>query len=174
MGICCRKRQAINHTKANYSDVCSQSGVRWRGALRSFHREDWRPWRCSADIEEFFPGELAPGPPAALTPDFVEGSDAEVEAPEEVDGLLQLPEANRLTGVKLHFVKKPGPSVTWWLAHQRIPFVKHANVRRCLNQQNIIKGNRWLLNQLCSVTRWPHHCWSSYPQGCERRINWWR
>ena len=44
------------------------------------------------DIEEFFPGELAPCPPAAMAPDFVEGLDAEVEAPEEVDGQLQLPE----------------------------------------------------------------------------------
>ena len=44
------------------------------------------------DIEEFFPGELAFGPPAAMTPDLVEGSEAEVEAPAEVDGRLKLPE----------------------------------------------------------------------------------
>ena len=45
------------------------------------------------DLEEFFPGELAPGPPAAMTPDDDQGSDDEVEAPEEpVDGRLQLPE----------------------------------------------------------------------------------
>ena len=45
------------------------------------------------DIEEFFPGELAPGPPAAMIPDFIDGSNAEAEAPEEViDGRLQLPE----------------------------------------------------------------------------------
>ena len=45
------------------------------------------------DLEEFFPGELAPGPPAAMTPDFMEGSEDEGEAPEEpVDGRLQLPE----------------------------------------------------------------------------------
>ena len=43
-------------------------------------------------MEEFFPGELAPGPPAAITPDGAEGSDDEVEAPDEVDGRLQLPE----------------------------------------------------------------------------------
>ena len=44
-------------------------------------------------LEEFFPGEIAPGPPAAMTPDVVEGSEDEVEAPEEpVDGRLQLPE----------------------------------------------------------------------------------
>ena len=42
-------------------------------------------------MEEFFPGELAPGPPAAITPDGAEGSDDEVEAPDEVDGRLQLP-----------------------------------------------------------------------------------
>ena len=48
--------------------------------------------RAREDIEEYFPGELAPGPPAAMTPDYVEGSEAEVEAPEEVDGRLQLPE----------------------------------------------------------------------------------
>ena len=62
--------------------------------------------RALEDIEEFFPGELAPGPPAAMTPDYVEGSEAEVEAPDEVDGRLQLP------GVKLHFAKRPGLSVT--------------------------------------------------------------
>ena len=45
------------------------------------------------NLEEFFPGELAPGPPAAMTPDDDQGSDDEVEAPEEpVDGRLQLPE----------------------------------------------------------------------------------
>ena len=44
------------------------------------------------DIEEFFPGELAPGPPAAMAPDFIDGSYAEVEAPDEVDGRLHLPE----------------------------------------------------------------------------------
>ena len=43
-------------------------------------------------LEEFFPGELAPCPPAAVTPDGDEDSDAHVEAPEEVDGRLQLPE----------------------------------------------------------------------------------
>ena len=44
-------------------------------------------------LEEFFPGEIAPGPPAAMTPDVVEGSEDEAEAPEEpVDGRLQLPE----------------------------------------------------------------------------------
>ena len=44
-------------------------------------------------LEEFFPGELAPGPPAAMTPDVIEGSEDEAEAPEEpVDGRLQLPE----------------------------------------------------------------------------------
>jgi hypothetical protein len=49
--------------------------------------------RAEDDIEEFFPGELAPGPPAAMTPDVVEGSDAEAGAPEEpVDGRLLLPE----------------------------------------------------------------------------------
>ena len=49
--------------------------------------------RAEDDLEEFFPGELAPGPPAAMTPDIVEGSDAEAEAPEEpVDGRLLLPE----------------------------------------------------------------------------------
>ena len=38
-------------------------------------------------LEEFFPGELAPGPPAAITPDVNEGSEDEAEAPEEpVDG----------------------------------------------------------------------------------------
>ena len=38
-------------------------------------------------LEEFFPGELAPGPPAAMTPDVNEGSEDEAEAPEEpVDG----------------------------------------------------------------------------------------
>ena len=45
------------------------------------------------DMEEFYPGELGPGPPAAMTPDVIEGSDAEAEAPEEpVDGRLLLPE----------------------------------------------------------------------------------
>ena len=44
------------------------------------------------DIEEFFPGELAPGPPAAMTPDIVDGTDSDVELPEEVDERLQLPE----------------------------------------------------------------------------------
>ena len=44
------------------------------------------------DIEEFFPGELAPGPPAAMTPDIVDGTDSDVEVPEEVDERLQLPE----------------------------------------------------------------------------------
>ena len=49
--------------------------------------------RAREDVEAFFPGELAPGPPVAMTPDYVEGSEAEVEAPDEVDGRLQLPEA---------------------------------------------------------------------------------
>ena len=49
--------------------------------------------RGDDSLEEFFPGELAPGPPAAMTPDVVEGSEDEAEAPEEpVDGRLQLPE----------------------------------------------------------------------------------
>ena len=44
-------------------------------------------------LEDFFPGELAPGPPAEMTPDVVDGSEDEAEAPEEpVDGRLQLPE----------------------------------------------------------------------------------
>ena len=46
--------------------------------------------RAREDIEEYFPGELAPGPPADMTPDYVEGSEAEVEAPDEVDGRLKL------------------------------------------------------------------------------------
>jgi hypothetical protein len=38
-------------------------------------------------LEEFFIGELAPEPPAAMTPDIAEGSEDEVKAPEEpVDG----------------------------------------------------------------------------------------
>eukprot|EP00435_Cladocopium_sp_Y103_P002078 s1405_g1.t1 len=44
------------------------------------------------DFEEGYPGELAPLPPAAVTPDFDGGSDAEGEAPEPVDGRLVLPE----------------------------------------------------------------------------------
>ena len=45
------------------------------------------------EVEELFPGELAPGPPAAMTSDVIEGSDAEAEVPEEpVDGRLLLPE----------------------------------------------------------------------------------
>eukprot|EP00435_Cladocopium_sp_Y103_P013108 s4024_g3.t1 len=44
------------------------------------------------DFEEACPGELAPLPPAAVTPDFDGGSDAEVEAPEPVDGRLVLPD----------------------------------------------------------------------------------
>eukprot|EP00435_Cladocopium_sp_Y103_P052665 s1266_g16.t1 len=40
------------------------------------------------DFEEGYPGELAPLPPAAVTPDFDGGSDAEGEAPEPVDGRL--------------------------------------------------------------------------------------
>ena len=48
-------------------------------------------------LEEFFPAELAPGPPAAMTPDINEGSEDEVEAPEEpVDGRLLLPEPKAL------------------------------------------------------------------------------
>ena len=48
-------------------------------------------------LEEFFPGELAPGPPAAMTPDIAEGSEDEVEAPDEpVDGRLLLPEPKAL------------------------------------------------------------------------------
>ena len=55
--------------------------------------DDEIPGQASDDLEEFFPGELAPGPPAAMTPDVVEGSEDEGEAPEEpVDGRLQLPE----------------------------------------------------------------------------------
>ena len=51
------------------------------------------PGHADDSPEEFFPGELAPGPPAAMTPDIVEGSEDEAEAPEEpVDGRLQLPE----------------------------------------------------------------------------------
>ena len=48
------------------------------------------------DIEELFPGELAPGPPAAMTPDIIDGTDSEVEVPEEVDERLQLPEPKPL------------------------------------------------------------------------------
>ena len=45
------------------------------------------------DIEEFFPGELAPGPPAAMTPDVAGDSDAEPETLEgPVDDRLVLPE----------------------------------------------------------------------------------
>ena len=48
-------------------------------------------------LAEFFPGELAPGPPAAMTPDADEGSEDEVGAPEEpVDGRLLLPEPKAL------------------------------------------------------------------------------
>jgi len=48
-------------------------------------------------LEEFFPGEIAPGPPAAMTPDVIEGSEDEAEALEEpVDGRLQLPEPKAL------------------------------------------------------------------------------
>ena len=48
-------------------------------------------------LEESFPGELAPGPPAAMTPDIAEGSEDEVEAPDEpVDGRLLLPEPKAL------------------------------------------------------------------------------
>ena len=55
--------------------------------------DDEVPGQAIDDLEEFFPGELAPGPPAAMTPDVVEGSEDEGEAPEEaVDGRLQLPE----------------------------------------------------------------------------------
>ena len=55
--------------------------------------DDEVPGQAIDDLEEFFPGELAPGPPAAMTPDVVEGSEDEAEAPEEpVDGRLQLPE----------------------------------------------------------------------------------
>ena len=55
--------------------------------------DDEIPGQAIDDLEEFFPGELAPGPPAAMTPDVVEGSEDEAEAPEEpVDGRLQLPE----------------------------------------------------------------------------------
>ena len=55
--------------------------------------DDEVPGKAIDDLEEFFPGELAPGPPAAMTPDVVEGSEDEGEAPEEaVDGRLQLPE----------------------------------------------------------------------------------
>ena len=55
--------------------------------------DDEIPGRGDDSLEEFFPGELAPGPPAAMTPDVVEGSEDEAEAPEEpVDGRLQLPE----------------------------------------------------------------------------------
>ena len=55
--------------------------------------DDEVPGQAIDGLEEFFPGELAPGPPAAMTPDVVEGSEDEGEAPEEaVDGRLQLPE----------------------------------------------------------------------------------
>jgi len=55
--------------------------------------DDEIPGQTIDDLEEFFPGELAPGPPAAMTPDVMEGSEDEGEAPEEpVDGRLQLPE----------------------------------------------------------------------------------
>ena len=66
--------------------------------------------RVNDDLEEFFPGELAPGPPAAMTPDVMEGSEDEGEAPEEpVDGRLQLPVNQKpLIVVKLHFAKRPG------------------------------------------------------------------
>ena len=74
--------------------------------------DDEVPGQAIDDLEEFFPGELAPGPPAAMTPDVTEGSEDEGEAPEEpVDGRLQLPSA------------------------------KHANVLKCTNQPNAVREN---------------------------------
>ena len=103
--------------------------------------DDEIPGQAIDDLEEFFPGELAPGPPAAMTPDVVEGSEDEAEAPEEpVDGRLQLPEPKAIDRGEAALREE-----AWTLRHmmthpQRTLFAKHANVQRCTNLPNVAKG----------------------------------
>ena len=97
-------------------------------------------------LEEFFPGELAPGPPAAMTPDVVEGSEDEAEAPEEpVDGRLQLPEPKALDRGEAALREE---ARTLRQAHDdtypKEPILRNmqmCKVQRCTNQPNVVRVN---------------------------------
>ena len=88
--------------------------------------------RAREDVEEFFPGKLAPGPPVAMTPDYVEGSEAEVEAPDEVDGRLQLPEAKGIDRGEAALPEEARALRHMMIRAPKNPFAKLANVKKCI------------------------------------------
>ena len=104
--------------------------------------DDEVPGQAIDDLEEFFPGELAPGPPAAMTPDVMEGSEDEGEAPKEpVDGRLQLPEPKAIDRGEAA-LREEARTLRHMMTHTpRTPSAKHANVLKCTNQPNVVREN---------------------------------
>ena len=78
-----------------------------------------------------------------MMPDYVEGSEAEVEAPDVVDGRLQLPEPKAVDRGEAA-LREEARTLRHMMTDipKTIPFVKHANVQGCVNQQSVIRGNQ--------------------------------